>query len=130
MTPTRDPVFHGDLQAAVMAALWRLGSGTVADVREALTGKPRPGYTSVQTVLNRLMDRGLLERRRAGRAFVYRPRMNEAEYLTRAISRSLSRASAPARAAALVNLVDVLSPAELSELSRISRQVARRRGVG
>jgi predicted transcriptional regulator len=127
MVPARDPTFHGDLQAAVMAALWRLGSGTVADVRTALMMKPRPGYTSVQTVLNRLVARGLLDRKRSGRAFVYRPRMNEAEYLTRSISQSLSKASAPARAAALVNLVEVLNPAELSELSRISRELARKR---
>ena len=52
----------GDLQIQVMEALWRLGDGTVEQVREALPPRYRGAYNTIQTVLNRLVDRGLLSR--------------------------------------------------------------------
>jgi predicted transcriptional regulator len=96
---------RGDLQAELMAALWRLGAGTVADVRGELPDRYRGGYTTVQTVLNRLAGRGLLSRAREGNAIVYRPALTEAEYLVRSIQRALAGASSAAREVALAELV-------------------------
>lgn len=49
-----------------MGALWRIGEGRVGEVRGALPERYRSAYTTVQTVLNRLSERGLLSRERAG----------------------------------------------------------------
>lgn len=62
---------HGALQAEVMRTVWELGEATVDEVRAAQPKDSRSAYTTVQTVLNRLLDRGLLERDRRGKAFVY-----------------------------------------------------------
>ncbi|MGH2762183.1 MAG: BlaI/MecI/CopY family transcriptional regulator, partial [Thermoleophilaceae bacterium] len=61
----------GDLQAEVMAAVWKLGAATVDEVRAQQPPSRRSAYNTVQTVLNRLLDRGLLTRERRGKAFVY-----------------------------------------------------------
>lgn len=122
--------FRGDLQAEVMRALWKLGEATVDDVRAAQPSGRHSAYTTVQTVLNRLVDRGLLSRKRSGRAFVYRPRLEEFEYLAQSIGERLAGASPDARRAALVNLVDDLDPAELDELARRANEIRRRRGKG
>src|SRR5215211_5953413 len=87
----------GELQEQLMRVLWRLESGTVAQVRDALPPRYRGAYTTVQTVLNRLAERGLLERQRHGNAIVYRPRISEAEYLVRTIEGMLAGASSAAR---------------------------------
>ena len=63
---------QGETQGQIMAALWRVGSGTVEQVREELPPRYQGAYNTVQTVLNRLTERGLLERERAGRGFVLR----------------------------------------------------------
>ncbi len=55
-----------------MTALWRLESGTVEEVRQALPPDHRGGYNTVQTVLNRLAKRQLMARKRRGRTYVYR----------------------------------------------------------
>lgn len=68
----------------------------------------------MQTVLNRLAERGLLSREKAGRGFVYRPDVSEADYVSRTIERALSGASAEARQAALAQLVGGLGNDELS----------------
>ena len=120
--------FRGDLQTEVMAAVWKLGEATVEDVRAERPKRRRSAYTTVQTVLNRLVDRGLLLRERRGRAFVYRPRVDESEYLARTIGERLAGASPAARRAALVNLVDGLEPVELDEIARRANQIRRSRG--
>jgi predicted transcriptional regulator len=110
-----------------MAAMWRLGSGTVDQVRAALPARRRGAYTTVQTVLNRLAERGLLARKRDGQAIVYTPRMSEAEYLSRTIERTLASGSPGARQAALVQLVGALERDELAELRRLAEEVASKR---
>ncbi len=110
-----------------MDAVWRLGEATVEDVRAEQPGERRSAYTTIQTVLNRLTERGLLTRTRTGRAFVYRPELEESEYLARSIGERLAGASPAARRAALVNLVDDLAPGELDELARRANQIRRNR---
>lgn len=120
--------FRGDLQAEVMTAVWKLGEATVDDVRAEQPRRRRSAYNTVQTVLNRLVERGLLSRQRKGRAFVYKPKVEESEYLARSIGERLAGASPAARRAALVNLVGDLEPAELDEIARRASQIKRSRG--
>lgn len=122
MTPVQ-----GELQAQIMSALWRIESGTVEQVRGALPPRYQGAYTTVQTVLNRLADRGLLQRARKGQAFVYRPKLSEAEYLSRSIERTLASASVDARHAALVQLLSGLESKEIAELQRLAGQAEKAR---
>jgi predicted transcriptional regulator len=119
---------QGELQVQAMATLWRLGSGTVEQVRSDLPRRYRGAYTTIQTVLNRLADRGLLERQREGRGIVYRPKVTEADYLSGAIRQTLAGASADARQAALVALFGDLADAERSEVQRLAEQARSARG--
>ena len=128
MTPVAEltPI-QGELQAQIMSALWRLGSGTVDQVRSALPQRYRGAYNTVQTVLNRLTERGLLTRKRDGNAFVYRARVSEEEYLSRSIELTLASASAGARNAALARLIGALQPGELTDLQELARETQRKR---
>ena len=119
--PDMTPI-QGELQGQVMAALWRLGSGTVEQVRSELPPRYQGAYTTVQTVLNRLAERALLERQREGRGIVYRPRLTEAEYLSGTIRRTLAGASSDARQAALASIIGGLDAAELSEVQKLAGQ--------
>jgi predicted transcriptional regulator len=127
MARSETPRFSGALQQEVMRALWRLGQGTVEDVRGALPKKSRGAYTTVQTVLNRLSDRGLLERQRRGTAIVYVPRLSEAQYLSRSLNETLAGASSEARQAALAGIVGDLDPDELKAIRARAKEVGRRR---
>ena len=113
----------GELQAQIMAAIWRLGGGTVSQVRAALPPRYRGAHNTIQTVLNRLAERGLLSRRRAGNAIEYRPRLSEADYLSRAISQTLASASMDARQAALAQLIGTLGKDELAGLQQLARKM-------
>ena len=61
------------LELECLKALWRIGNGTVKDVRGVLTESRNLAYTTVMTVMDRLEKRGSVERRKVGRSFVYTP---------------------------------------------------------
>ena len=61
------------LELLCLRALWTLREGNVKEVR-ALVAQSRPlAYTTIMTVLERLVRKGRLRRRKAGRAYVYSP---------------------------------------------------------
>ena len=121
---------HGELQTQIMSTLWRLGEGTVPDVRAALPARYRSAYTTVQTVLNRLAERGLLSRTRSGKQIVYKPRVSEADYVADSIDATLAGASTEARQTVLASLVGRLDKDELSELQALAREIGTKRKRG
>jgi len=65
------PSLLGHLENTVMEILWEHGASNVRDVSQRLA---RPlAYTTVMTTLDRLYKKGLLDRRKEDRAFVYTP---------------------------------------------------------
>ena len=58
-------------ELAVMSVLWRLGSATVADVRDAMDDGL--AYTSVLSALQTLADKGYVRHEPEGRAYRYFP---------------------------------------------------------
>ena len=118
---------QGELQTQVMSALWRLGSGTVEQVRSALPSRYRGAYNTIQTVLNRLHDRELLTRERRGKAYVYKAVYAESELVARSIGDRLAGASSDVRRAALLHLVEGLKPEELDEVARLANRIRRER---
>ena len=121
---------QGELQAQIMATLWRLGAGTVEEVRSGLPSRYRGAYTTVQTVLNRLAERRMLTRRKEGNVVVYRPKVSEADYVSRSIKQTLATASIDARQAALAKLIGELDEGELSELQVLARDLETKRERG
>jgi predicted transcriptional regulator len=58
----------------------------VRDVAKALTSRQAFAYTTVMTLLERLVKRGRLTRRKSGRSFVYAPVQNPAELRDMAVN--------------------------------------------
>lgn len=125
--PKPAPDYSGDLQAEIMAAVWQLGEARVDDVRAQRPPRKRLAYTTIQTVMNRLVERGLLERERIGNAYVYRPLYAEAEYIATRIRERLSGASPDTRREALASLIDGLKPEEVDEVARLATRIRRSR---
>ncbi len=59
------------LELMCLKALWSLEEGSVKDVRRIVTQSRPLAYTTIMTVLERLVRKGKVERRKVGRAFVY-----------------------------------------------------------
>jgi predicted transcriptional regulator len=68
----------------VLEILWRLGEASVRDVQEALAPRRRPAYTTVQTIVARLEEKGAVRRtRKVGNAALFEPALERAPVLGR-----------------------------------------------
>lgn len=88
--PRSDNPTPGELE--VLQILWDRGESTVRDVMESLAESRPRAYTSVMSLLNVMVDKGLLRRRSEGRAFVYWPRVERASTLRRMVADLRERA--------------------------------------
>lgn len=75
------------LELEALKVLWKLGSGTVADVREALEPQRELAYTTVLTLLDRLAGKGAVRREKLGRGYVYHPALSWEAALESALER-------------------------------------------
>jgi predicted transcriptional regulator len=78
-----------DRELDVMAVLWRNGSGTVTEVRDALDDSF--AYTTVLTVLRTLEDKGFITHVAEGRAHRYLPAVTPKIAGQSALSRVLDK---------------------------------------
>ena len=73
------------LELLCLRALWRLQEGSEKEVQR-IVAETRPlAYTTIMTVLERLLRKGKLARRKVGRSFVYAPQASRDELRRTAI---------------------------------------------
>ena len=103
------------LELDCMKVLWNVPGATVAQVRSALD---RPlAYTTVMTVLDRMTAKGVVTRRKNGRAWQYSPQLDRDTARLEAVSRLLANLFDGDRAA----LVEYLSRHRVARPTTSSR---------
>ncbi len=61
------------LELLCLKTLWSLREANVKEVRDVVAQSRPLAYTTIMTVLDRLVRKGMITRRKVGRAFVYAP---------------------------------------------------------
>ena len=121
-----------DAEWRVMKEVWRRREATARTVREALVGETRWAYTTVKTMLDRLVEKGVLRADRRGLARVYSPVLSRSEARRHAAESLLERAFDGAAGPLMHFLVESesLSPEEREELRQMLDEHRRERGGG
>lgn len=118
----------GTLERDTMREVWRLKEVSVRNVADAL--RDEIAYTTVMTTLDRLYKKGLLERRKDGRAFLYAPRFTPEE-LERGVAEdvigNLLNTTANQIEPVLACIVDAVSERDLDLLDDLERLVQAKR---
>ena len=118
----------GHLETTVMEILWAAGESNVHDVVQRLE---RPlAYTTVMTTLDRLYKKGMLERRKADRAFRYAPRLTKAELERKRAGDFLAAFFAgpkPSGDLLISCLVDVVGQQDAGLLDELERRIRLKR---
>lgn len=127
--PTLSPLAGlGPLELRVMEILWARGACSVRDVVENLGSEL--AYTTVMTTLDRLFKKGLLERQKSGRAFLYAPRLSSAEWNRKRAGELLAgflAAEQPSRQTLVSFLLEVVGDYDQSMLDELERTIRRKR---
>src|SRR5262245_20325066 len=110
-----------DAETTVMSVLWQLHSATVGAVVEALNKQRRVSYSTVQTILRILENKGYVEHEKVERAFLYRPLVDERQARRRALKHLVARLFDNSPSLLVLNVLEDenIDPAELERLKRL-----------
>jgi BlaI family transcriptional regulator, penicillinase repressor len=116
----------------VLKVLWELGAGSVREVHQRLCPSGELAFTTVQTLLRIMEEKGLVGHRSEGRTFIYTPRHSR----ERVASRFLNKVFDGALDQFVLTILrdKDAAPGELEELERLIARARRekqdRRGEG
>ena len=117
----------GDLETEVLKALWRIEQGTVPEVLQALSWDRSLAYTTVMTVLNRLVEKSAVERLKEGRFFVYFPLVSREAVAGTALRRVIDRFFDGLGHRAMAQLLSEDEELDDEGLERLERLIEQRR---
>ena len=83
--PRRSVLDLAPLELDCMNTLWPMGEASVRQIRDELAGRLPRAYTTIMTIMDRLARKGVVERRKAGRNYVYRANLSAEEARAQAL---------------------------------------------
>lgn len=120
----------GELESEIMRIIWQSKSSvSVRDVTKKLRKNRKIAYTTVMTIMGRLVDKGLLKCNKSGKAYVYQPSYSKDKFLTR-ISRQIIKnfvaSFGDAAVAHFVEEVGKLSSDKRAKLRKLLKEAKKR----
>ena len=116
--PPKRSITLTEAELRLMKILWRRGESAVTDLVAAMPEGESLAYNSVLTTIRILEQKGYVEHRQAGRAFVYSPCVAEQEASRSEVKHLMSRFFGNSRERLLLSLLgdEEISPEELRRL--------------
>jgi predicted transcriptional regulator len=120
MARRRSPALT-DAEAGIMSVLWQRREASVADVVAALRRERAVSYSTVQTILRILEGKGYVSHQKVGRAFFYRPRVDERHARRRALRHLMTRLFNGSPSLLVLNVLedDRIDAEELTRLKKL-----------
>ncbi len=115
-----------EAELRLMKILWRRGESAVNDLVAAMPDGETLAYNSVLTTIRILEQKGYVEHRQEGRAFVYRPTVGEDEASRSEVRHLINRFFGNSREQLLLSLLgdEEISAEELRRLKVAIRDAA------
>jgi predicted transcriptional regulator len=110
-----------EAELRLMEVLWLKGRATVAEVTEALPPPPL-AYNTVLTTMRILEQKGYVQHKEEGRAYVYQPLIERDDAANSAVGNILQRFFGNKSGALALRLVEESRPSD-EELARLKRLI-------
>ena len=117
----------GDLEAEIMECMWDLDKASVREMHECLLERRDIAYTTVMTVMSRLAEKNLLERRQEGRAYIYTPVKTRDHFCKDILSSVMTGLFGGIDKPVLTHFVESLSTDDEAELDALAEIIERKR---
>ena len=124
MTRDDEGTLPSDAELKLLRELWEHGEQSVGDLHERVQDYWAVGYTTVLKLLQRMLDKELVERRREGRAHLYRSAVRR-ETTERRVARSFLRRTFDGSIEALLQSALPAGRARHEEIEEIRRLLDR-----
>src|SRR6202795_5131977 len=125
-------VLPTNAELLILDVLWNLGEGTVQDIVDRLPSNPRANYKTVQSLLRIMENKGFVQHKTRGRAFIFISRVTRDEVGGVSAKRLLERNFQGSYTAMLVNLLDGnhVKEQELNEIEALIQRYREQKTKG
>ncbi|MDT0124563.1 BlaI/MecI/CopY family transcriptional regulator [Paenibacillus sp. RRE4] len=115
--------FFGPLEAKIMEVLWARPGSSIREVQTALEQDKDVNFNTVMTVMNRLVDKGLLGKTQKGRTSLYQPVQSREDFMNNQ-SKELSQELVDEFGTLAVNhMLDALDEADEGLIERLEMKI-------
>lgn len=114
-------LFFGPLEAQIMDILWSAPDQSIKDVQTKLGKDKGLNFNTVMTVMNRLIDKGMLTKSVVGRTSIFRPVLSKERFLesqSKEISHNLVEDFGPIVVSHMLDGLDEADPELLEKLEQ------------
>jgi predicted transcriptional regulator len=123
----RVPLPGGDLEHAVLSALWKKGQASAKEIHAEIGEPAGLVYTTIAKVLDRLHDKRLVKRELVGKAFVYQPGVPRERVERARVRDAVNRVLGDEPRPAMAHLVDAVASIDERLLDELARLVEEKR---
>lgn len=116
----------GELERQLMEVLWAAEPGarlSSRQVQERMDPAQERAYTTIKTVLDRLVEKGVVQRHRDGRVWRYRARASRQSLTAESLRSVLGDIESSDRSTALLHFLEGVEATDRAELRRLLDQV-------
>ncbi|MGM0883090.1 MAG: BlaI/MecI/CopY family transcriptional regulator [Bacillota bacterium] len=115
--------FFGTLEAKIMELLWEAEELSIKDVQQRLEKDKPVNFNTVMTVMNRLLDKGILEKRLQGRLSLFRPTQTKEDFIEDQ-SKKLTENLLDEFGGVVINhMIDALTEVDKSLLDKLEHKI-------
>ncbi|MNB97670.1 Transcriptional regulator BlaI [compost metagenome] len=113
--------FFGPLEAKIMDILWSHAECSIRDVQKLLDQERNLNFNTIMTVMNRLLEKGVLTKRMDGRTSLFRPVHSKEDFMdiqSKEITHELMEDFGPLVVNHMIDALDEADPDLLSLLEQ------------
>ncbi|OGW56449.1 MAG: hypothetical protein A2Y48_07230 [Nitrospirae bacterium RIFCSPLOW2_12_42_9] len=117
----------GDLEKSVMDVLWEMSEATGREVFEEIEKEKPVAFTTVLTVMDRLLKKGLIKRIKKGGLYVYKTTLSKDDFVKQVSEEVLQGILDISASSAATSFVDILYKTSPDEIERLSKLIEERK---
>lgn len=117
----------GTLEKDIMEVLWKRGESSVKDILDTFPVDRHISYSAVITVTNRMTKKGLLKKRKVGKAYFYTPVYDREQFFEIVSKKVVEGISGFSLQTAMVHFVDYMSQMDPEKIEYFSKLIESKR---
>ncbi len=119
----------GALEKDIMEIMWKRGEACVKDILDCFPINREISYSTIITVTNRMTKKGLLNKRKRGKAYFYKPTYSRDQFLKIVSKKVVEGVSEFSFQSAIANFVDYMSLVDPNKLEYFSQLIKSKKRV-
>jgi predicted transcriptional regulator len=115
--------FFGALEAKIMELLWEGDELSIKEVQKRLEQHKPLNFNTVMTVMNRLVDKGFLEKRTSGRVSLFRPTQTKESFIEEQSKKLTENLLDEFGGVVITHMIDALDDVDQTLLDKLEQKI-------